>query len=106
MMQKQEQDIVRNGGSLGARRVRESFNPSGDSMVDRIKRHTADLIDMCESLRDDYKSAELNRLISLAETHYEDAAMWAVKAATLPKEEDLVHAVKDAETAPHHGRSG
>jgi len=70
-------------GSLGAHRVRESFNPSKDSLVDKIKRHTADLIDMCEQMKT--KDNELNRLCSLAQTHYEDAAMWAVKAATTPK---------------------
>jgi hypothetical protein len=71
-------------GSLGAHRVRESFNPSKDSMVDKIKRHTADLIDLCEGMKT--KDSELNRLCALAQTHYEDAAMWAVKAATTPKE--------------------
>ncbi len=75
--------------SLGARRVRESFNPSKDSMVDKIKRYTADLIDLCEELRNivppNTNPAEQYRLIALAQTHYEDAAMWAVKAATTPK---------------------
>jgi hypothetical protein len=67
-------------GSLGALRVRESFNPSQDNMVDKIKRHTADLIDICEGLKD------LDaRLASLAQTAYEEAAMWAVKAATTGK---------------------
>jgi hypothetical protein len=67
-------------GSLGAARVRESFNPSKDSMVDRIKRHTADLIDLCEELK------PLDpRLAALAQTAYEEAAMWAVKAATAEK---------------------
>jgi hypothetical protein len=70
-------------GSLGAHRVRESFNPSKDSMVDKIKRQSADLIDLCEQMKT--KDSELNRLCSLAQTHYEDAAMWAVKAATTPK---------------------
>lgn len=67
-------------GSIGAYRVRETFNPSGDSMVDKIKRFTADLIDMCEELK------ELDpRLAALAQTAYEEAAMWAVKAATTKK---------------------
>jgi len=68
------------GMSLGANRVRESFNPSGTSMVDKIKRYTADLIDLCEDLK------HLDpRLASLAQTAYEEAAMWAVKAATTEK---------------------
>jgi len=68
-------------GSLGASRVRESFNPSGNELVDKIKRYTADLIDLCnEEPRS--SDPEVLRLWSLAMTHYEDAAMWAVKAAT------------------------
>lgn len=64
-------------GSIGAQRVRESFNPSQDNVVDKIKRYTADLIDLCEDLK------PLDpRLASLAQTAYEEAAMWAVKAAT------------------------
>jgi hypothetical protein len=66
--------------SLGAERVRESFNPSQDNMVDKLKRYTADLIDLCEDL----KHLE-PRLAALAQTAYEEAAMWAVKAATTKK---------------------
>lgn len=68
-------------GSLGAARVREDFNPSKDDTVTKIKRYTADLIDICEGLK-----ALDPRLVSLAQTSYEVAAMWAVKAATTPKE--------------------
>jgi hypothetical protein len=67
-------------GSLGAVRVRESFNPSQDNVVDKIKRYTADLIDLCEDL----KPLE-PRLAALAQTAYEEAAMWAVKCATTNK---------------------
>lgn len=65
------------GMSLGANRVRETFNPGGVDMVTKIKRYTADLIDLCEELK--HKD---QRLASLAQTAYEEAAMWAVKAAT------------------------
>lgn len=68
------------GHSLGARRVRESFNPSQDSVVDKVKRYSADLIDLCE----DYKHLD-PRLAALAQTAYEEAAMWAVKLVTTPK---------------------
>lgn len=68
--------------SLGAARVRETFNPSGNEMVDKLKRYTADLIDLCEDLK--YKDP---RLASLAQTAYEEAAMWAVKAATTEKKD-------------------
>jgi hypothetical protein len=63
--------------TIGEDRVRTKFNPSADGVVDKIKQQSAALIDICENLKD--KDA---RLASLAQTHYEDAAMWAVKAAT------------------------
>lgn len=68
------------GMSIGAQRVRESFNPSKDNLVDKLKRYTADLIDLCEDL----KHTE-PRLAALAQTAYEEACMWAVKAATTNK---------------------
>ena len=63
--------------SIGEDRVRVKFNPSADSVVDQIKQKSAELIDLCETLKQ-----KDPRLVSLAQTHYEDAAMWAVKAAT------------------------
>jgi hypothetical protein len=67
-------------GSIGAARVRESFNPSKDDMVDKLKRYTADLIDLCEEMK------HLDpRLASVAQTAYEQAVMWAVKLATTKK---------------------
>lgn len=63
--------------TLGEQRVRASFNPSADSAVDQIKQKTAELIDLCEGLK-----AKDGRLAALAQTAYEEAAMWAVKAAT------------------------
>ena len=66
--------------SIGAERVRESFNPSKDNMVDKLKRYTADLIDLCEELK------HLDpRCAALAQTAYEEACMWGVKAATTKK---------------------
>jgi hypothetical protein len=77
-------------GSLGASRVRESFNPSQDDTVHKIKRYTADLIDLCHEQSQkprNYSSDEHEeaRLWALAMTAYEEAAMWAVKAATAEK---------------------
>jgi hypothetical protein len=66
--------------SIGEDRVRVMFNPSADSIVDQIKQKTADLINLCEML----KPLDA-RLASLAQTSYEEAAMWAVKAATASK---------------------
>lgn len=63
--------------TIGERRVRILFNPVADGVVDQIKQKTAELIDLCESLK-----AKDPRLAALAQTDYESAAMWAVKAAT------------------------
>lgn len=81
----------------GEYRVGISFNPSNDDTVARIKRAAADLIDLIdgipvpdwpddlsaeEDIRMDTWDNEVRRLRALAQTHIEDAAMWAVKAAT------------------------
>lgn len=65
--------------TIGEDRVRIKFNPSDDSLVNKIKQKSAELIDLCEELK-----GKDPRLAALAQTHYEDAAMWAVKAATAP----------------------
>lgn len=66
--------------TLGQRRVRALFNPSSDSLVDKVKALSADLIDLCDQHR------ELDpRLAALAQTAYEEAAMWAVKLVTSSK---------------------
>jgi hypothetical protein len=71
--------------TLGEDRVRIKFNPSADGLVDKIKQKTAELINLCADNRRSDPENEENRLWSLAMTHYEDAAMWAVKAATTGK---------------------
>lgn len=71
--------------SLGEARVRTDFNVSGSSLVDSIKQKSAELINLAESLKPNDGSimnGEKARLIALAQTTYEEAAMWAVKAAT------------------------
>ena len=71
--------------SLGEDRVRIKFNPSSVNLVDDIKQRTAQMIDLCHENIRDGANGEVERLWSLAMTHYEDAAMWAVKAATTEK---------------------
>ncbi len=73
----------------GEYRVGIGFNPSNDDMVGRIKRAAADLIDLIDDIPEhsaqlDLRFSEIKRLKALAQTHVEDAAMWAVKAATKP----------------------
>lgn len=58
----------------GEYRVGIDFNPSADDMMGRFKCAAADLIDLIDELR----------CKALAQTHIEDAAMGAVKAATKP----------------------
>lgn len=73
------------GQTLGERRVRLTFNPSDNSLVNQLKSHAARFIDMVEEMkvpRDAPKADEINRLCALAQTDIEVAAMHAVKAAT------------------------
>ena len=74
--------------TLGEYRVGITFNPGNNPKVDALKRAAADFIDACEEMRAQEGrpaiTGEVARLISLAQTHMEDAAMWAVKAATKP----------------------
>lgn len=63
--------------TTGEFRVRTKFNPDNHSVVDQIKQKTAELIDLCEALK-----GQDSRLAEKAMDGYEDAAMWAVKAAT------------------------
>lgn len=63
--------------TIGEDRVRTTFNPAAADTVDTIKMKTAELINLCEELK-----SKDPRLASLAQTSYEEAAMWAVKAAT------------------------
>lgn len=64
-------------GTVGEERVRTKFNVSGSDVVTQIKQKSAELIDLCESLKQ-----KDGRLASLAQTAYEEGSMWAVKAAT------------------------
>lgn len=89
-------DNIQETPTLGEQRVRITFNPSNESVVDRIRQKSAELIDLLQAVRNDEvsktydktpeqlqaQSGEKLRLISLAQTGYEEAAMWAVKAAT------------------------
>ena len=71
--------------TLGEKRVRTDFNVERDGLVDQIKKKSAELIDLVESVKPtdgSMISSEEHRLIALAQTSYEEAAMWAVKAVT------------------------
>lgn len=80
--------------TIGEARVRVKFNvveqKAERANVDAIKYESAKLIDFCEDGKKDVKGKDWNdnakveasRLYSLAQTAYEEGAMWAVKAAT------------------------
>jgi hypothetical protein len=71
--------------TIGEKRVRTSFNPSANTLVDILKQNTATLINHVEGMRlpnEDPKAGDVNTLVNLAATAYEEAAMWAVEAAT------------------------
>lgn len=76
--------------TLGQFRVGTSFNPSQNETVDQIKAKAAELIDLVDAIGfpndsgegEMQRDAEIGRCKALAMTNIEDAAMWAVKAAT------------------------
>jgi hypothetical protein len=78
--------------TFGEMRVGITFNPSGNEKVNSIKRSAAALIDELQTYRrahdpnekEQYPNQfiEVERLISLAQTNIEEAAMCAVKAVT------------------------
>ena len=63
--------------TIGEKRVRAGFNPSESELVQAIKAGTAAMIDICEDNKENDP-----RLCALAQTAFEEAAMWAVKLAT------------------------
>lgn len=71
--------------TLGQLRVGADFNPSKNERVDQIKNKAAELIDLCESMRQENgdlsSQANVNkqRWISEAQTLFETRSMFAVK---------------------------
>mgnify|MGYP003502995655 FL=1 len=68
--------------TLGEKRVRTDFNVTGSDTVGMIKNDAAQMINMLEDLKHNTQNEDAKRLASIAQTKYEEAAMWAVKAAT------------------------
>lgn len=71
--------------TLGQIRVRTDFNVTKADNISLVKQQTANLIDMLEDLRKDNRAMidqEKQRLLSIAQSKYEEAAMFAVKALT------------------------
>lgn len=74
--------------TLGQIRVRTESDVTKADDISLIKQQTASLIDVLEDLRKDNRAMidqEKQRLISIAQSKYEEAAMFAVKALTIFK---------------------
>lgn len=67
--------------TFGEKAVGLTFNPSGDPLVNDLKREFAAIIDRLNAVRAN-ASPEGMRLASIAITEAQGAQMWAVKAAT------------------------
>lgn len=63
--------------TLGEQRIRTWVELGQNSAVDELKQLSAKLIDLCEELKE-----KDPRLCAMAQSHYELAAMLAVKLAT------------------------
>ena len=66
--------------------VRNSFNPSGDHTVQRIKDLAAALINEISEVSPGIADEAKKRYVDLAIVAVEEAAMWGVKAATTEHE--------------------
>jgi hypothetical protein len=70
----------------GEYKVGISFNPSNDTDVSILKENTALLIDTLD-VDVDPDNPEAQRCKAIAQTKYEEACMWGVKAITKPDPE-------------------
>jgi hypothetical protein len=72
-----------NALTFGEKAVGLTFNPSGETIVNELKREYAKIIDLCEMKRQSLMAGSgAHRLWSIAITEAQGAQMWAVKAAT------------------------
>lgn len=68
--------------TLGETRIRTDFNPGNNDRVQNLKEKFAHLINEIDALPSPPGQSEAGRLKAIAMTTVEEAAMWAVKAAT------------------------
>lgn len=73
------------GKTIGELRVITDFNVSANDSVYFVKQEAAKSIDFMEDVKNNSSEGEVKRLTSLAQTAYEEAAMWAGKAITFGK---------------------
>lgn len=63
---------------------RVGTTPTGNSKVDRFNALTAELIDICESSKDEtplMNAGERTRILATAQTKLQEASMWFTKTA-------------------------
>ena len=75
-------DVTSFEPTLGDYRVQTGFNPSGLHEVDQIKAVTASLINNINPYSYD-ENPEIRRWARIAQSKYEEACMFAVKAAVI-----------------------
>lgn len=68
--------------TFGEKAVGYSFNPSGNVVVQNIKKQFAGIIDGLNAERNGATDGDVKRMYSVAITESQSAQMWAVKAAT------------------------
>lgn len=68
--------------TFGEKAVGLSFNPSGSTVVNNIKKQCAAIIDGLNAERNSTTDPEVKRMYSVAITEVQTAQMWAVKAVT------------------------
>lgn len=68
--------------SFGQKAVGLTFNPSNDGNVQKVKELYAEIIDLCNEMRNETVDGEVKRLLSVAITEAQGAQMWAVKGFT------------------------
>lgn len=72
--------------TFGEKAVGLTFNPSGDVLVNQAKKLCAEIIDICNDVRNmnhvPGAQNEQGRLFSIAITQAQQAQMWIVKALT------------------------
>ena len=74
----------------GELRVGLNFNPAAIPEIDQLKGSTAAIIDILDQL-DGRDRPELARCVALAQTKYEEACMFAVKALVIAsQDQDIV----------------
>lgn len=71
--------------SIGEKRVRIEFHPTNVGNYAALKTKAAEAINILEDFKNDPREnidGETARLIATAQTKFEEAALWAVKAVT------------------------